>query len=213
MQLHPAIVDFPIALLLTSAAFAVVSVFIKKELFKEIVFWNLLLGFVTAVIAVLTGLWEERRLVHNQEIHEILIKHKFNGIFISIVFFILLGWFWLRKISMGKKEYWVWMTGLLIGAGMVVYQGFLGGKMVFKEGAGVKPMEPILQIQEENSPSHSHGKSGEDGSHLHGNRISDSLPAKAGPHHEHKQETTKPVIPKKQNDSTPAEKRAKQLKD
>jgi len=207
IQLHPAIAHFPIALLCSTAIFGVLSLFVKKELFKEIVFWNLLLGLCTAIAAAITGLFEERQLVHNQEIHEILIKHKINGFAILIVFLILLTWFWLKKINMGKKEYLVWVLWLVIGAGMIIYQGFLGGRMVFEQGAGVKPMEPVFQKQEESMPSHAHDKTGEKTSQ------SDSTSAKPQMHDNHQGAAKKPVADKKLSDTIPLKKKPKQLKD
>ena len=79
MKLHPLIVHFPIAFLYAAALFAFLSFFIKKEAFKEIVFWNLLLGVLGATVAALTGLIDELDLKHDEEIHAILQKHKFNG--------------------------------------------------------------------------------------------------------------------------------------
>ncbi len=164
MIIHPAIVHFPIALLFSTAFFALLSLFVKKELFKQIVFWNLLLGVVAAIAAVVTGLLAEQNLVHNEEVHEILQKHKYNGIAIAVVFQSLLTWLWLRKNRFGKKEYVLWVTILLLGTLMITYQGFLGGEMVFRHGAGVKPVELILEKEGKEKGSHSHGESDEDAS-------------------------------------------------
>ncbi len=134
IKLHPAIVHFPIALLISTAGFALLSFFTRKELFKEIVFWNLIIGVITAVISILTGLWDEHKLVHNEEIHELLQKHKFVGFSILIVFLALLTWFWKRKKRMRKTEYIAWFVCLIFGGGMLMYQGYVGGKIVLTLG-------------------------------------------------------------------------------
>src|SRR5687768_10949405 len=79
IELHPSIVHFPVALLSISALFAVISLFHKTEFFKEAAFWNLLLGVIGAIAAVLTGLIEEQTIIHGEAIQQILVKHKFTG--------------------------------------------------------------------------------------------------------------------------------------
>src|SRR2546428_9723050 len=130
IKLHPAIVHFPIALLSIAAVFAVISLFRKSDFFKQAAFWNLLLGVIGAIIAVLTGLIEEQQLIHNEEIHQILVKHKFTGFAIMIFAQALLTWYWVRKNKFGEKEYITWVLFLVLGTAMLAYQGFLGGRMV-----------------------------------------------------------------------------------
>lgn len=65
IEAHPAMVHFPVALVFAAALFAVISLFGKKELFKEVAFWTLLLAVIGATGAVLTGLMEEQNLVHS----------------------------------------------------------------------------------------------------------------------------------------------------
>src|SRR5688572_26086778 len=159
MELHPAIVHFPIALLTVAALFAVISLFAKKEFFKEGAFWNLLLGVIGAIAAVITGLVEERTLVHNDAIHEILEKHEMNGIAILILSFGLLTWCWVRKNKFGKTEHRLWVSLLVLGTAMIFYQGYLGGRMVFEKGAGVKPMEIHMS---DSGSTHLHSDPGHD---------------------------------------------------
>src|SRR5687768_5091426 len=140
VKLHPAIVHFPVALISIAALFAVLSLFRKKEFFKEVAFWNLLIGTLGALAAVLTGLMELKGLVHDDAIHSILEKHEFTGFAILILSLTLSAWFWLRRNKFSNNEYKGWVVSLLLGLAMVTYQGYLGGRMVFEKGAGVKPM-------------------------------------------------------------------------
>ena len=159
IKLHPAIVHFPIALISVAAIFAVLSLFIYKDLFKKIAFWNLLIGTIGALAAVVTGLMELKHLVHDDAIHIILEKHEFTGFGILILSITLLTWHWIRKNKFGKKEYNAWVLFLVLGLALVIYQGYLGGRMVFEKGAGVEPMESQL---EKSAVSHSHSKSAYD---------------------------------------------------
>src|SRR5690606_21895497 len=115
IELHPAIVHFPIALITIAALFAVLSLFFKKEFFKGAAFWNLLIGVVCAIAAVLIGFMEEQNLVHNDEIHQTLVKHKFTGFGILIFSFILLTWGWVRKNKFRRGEYVAWTLLLVLG--------------------------------------------------------------------------------------------------
>ena len=209
MKLHPAIVHFPIALLLIAAFFAVISLFTKREFFKQIAFWNLLLGVTGAIAAVLSGLNEEQNLVHNDEIHQVLVKHKFTGLCILILSFALLTWIWVRKNKFGKKEYVLWVLFLTLGTGMIFYQGFLGGKMVFKQGAGVKPME--YHIKEGGGSMHSHSNSGHDHDTSSKGTISDDV------QHVHfnseNDHNNKPDPSQKQDSTKQMKEKKKELKD
>jgi len=211
MELHPAIVHFPIALLSIAAIFAVLSLFIKRDFFKQAAFWNLLIGVIAAAGAVLTGLMEERELVHNDAIHEVLEKHEFNGFFILVLSFVLLTWAWVRKNRFMKLEYFSWVFALVLLSVTVFYQGYLGGKMVFGLGAGVKPME--VHLVGDSTSMHEHADSG----HGHSNVDMDSTAVKknrqevphthAGQAHSHGKRDSF-----KKQDNKP-EKKKKELKD
>jgi uncharacterized membrane protein len=217
MMIHPAIVHFPIALFLSTSVFALLSLFVKKDQFKEIAFWNLLLGVITAIIAIVTGLFAEQNLIHTEEVHSLLMKHKYNGFGLTIAFMIALTWLWLRKNKFGKKEYFLWVTILLIAALLTTYQGWLGGEMVFRHGAGVKPVESTLEMQGNEKGSHSHDKSEEHNMHTqdkpeeHSTHSKDSV--KPNQHvHEHDK---KVLNSKKQTkiDSISKKKKPTELKD
>lgn len=208
IKLHPAFVAFPITLFISSTIFAAIFLFTKKEQFKEFIFWTLLFGVIGAVIAVFTGLLEEKNLIHNEAMHEILQNHKYNGFAIFIFFQTLLIWFWIRKNKMLKNEFIVFFVCLIVGSGMVFFQGYLGGKMVFEYGAGVKPMEPILKIQEEQKGRHIHNDFGPM-SHPHNSTASDTITQK---NHIHRDSTVH-RHEKKHTDTLPVQKQSKKLKD
>lgn len=203
MNLHPAIVHFPIALLVVAALLAILSLFNKKESIREWMFRNLVFGVVFAPLAIISGMIEEQSLQHNEAIHSVLIIHKYNAFVILGVYAVLTFWFWKRKNTMQSKEYAVWVVCLLLGTGLVAYQGYLGGKMVFDLGAGVKPMEESMQKNhkhggdEESSPSHDHNEEAPSDStgHVHDTKMKK---------HQHNQES---------EDSTDGEKKKKELKD
>ena len=206
MNLHPAIVHFPIALLVVAALLAIVTLVNKKESWKNWMFKNLVLGLVFLPLAIIAGLVEEQSLQHSEAIHSVLMIHKYNGFAILLVYSILTIWFWRRKNSIQSKEYTAWALCLLLATGLLSYQGYLGGKMVFDLGAGVKPMEASMMKGHdhgngvESSPSHDHGngdtESSDSSSHAHDPKMK-----------EHRHDEKEAI------DSTDAQKKKKELKD
>jgi uncharacterized membrane protein len=148
IKLHPAIVHFPVALLFLAGAFGLISLFIKRNFWKGLAINSLIFGTLLSLIAVLTGLIEEQILKHNDAIHKILVIHKLNGLVILFFSLILCLWLWFRRKSMSSKEYVLFAALLFIGSMLVTFQGYLGGKMVFEHGAGVKPMESLFESEE-----------------------------------------------------------------
>jgi uncharacterized membrane protein len=207
IEAHPSIVHFPVALLSVAALFAVLSLFSKKGSFKEIAFWNLLLGVTGAIAAVFTGLVEEQNLVHSDEIHQILTVHKFTGIGILIFSFALLTWVWVRKNKFGKKEYIFWVLFLVLGTAMIFYQGFLGGRMVFEQGAGVKPMEHVMEKEGDAAKTHSHSNSGHDHDAPDSSSSKKAIPGKMKHAHPNSTDNTN------QQDTSKKQEKKKALKD
>ena len=157
IKLHPAIVHFPIAMLLLAGLFGGISLFVKREFWKDLMLKCFVIGLIFAPIAVITGIIEELHIKHDAAIHELLIKHKYNGFVILSFFLVLKFWFWFRRKVMGNKEYLFWVICLLLGSMLVLYQGYTGGEMVFGKGAGVKPMEHVFESEEESGSGHHHG--------------------------------------------------------
>lgn len=176
LPLHPKIVHFPVALLMCAALFGILALVFKskRELFKEILFWNLALGVAGAAFAVLTGLLEERSLVHNDIIHSIMETHKLLGFIFTGIFLVLLIWMTLRKSKMKAGEFRVFIAVMILSAGLLGYSAHLGGKMVYGEGAGVVPMEKVINQKEHSLQDNEN----EDETHGH-----DTIPNKEHDHH------------------------------
>jgi uncharacterized membrane protein len=156
IPLHPRIVHFPVALLISAAVFGILALLFKnkRKLFKEVLFWNLLFGLIGAIAAVLTGLREEDTIIHNYKIHTIMEIHKLLGLIFTGIFLLLFVWMFIRKLKMKTGELAAFTVILVLTAGLLGYSAHLGGKMVYKEGAGVIPMQSIIIKQ---GQYHHHG--------------------------------------------------------
>ncbi len=144
--IHPMIVHFPIALLLTATFISTLAVIFKnkREELKIVLYWILILGAISALAALFSGLYESERVIHDEAIHKIMEVHKFLGFVIASAFVLITLWFIIRKRKIQFRELLI-ITLFLIGTSSVlVYSAYLGGKMVYEEGAGVKPMEKYI---------------------------------------------------------------------
>jgi uncharacterized membrane protein len=139
MQVHPLIVHFPIALIISAFMFTLIGLFYRRGLFKEVVFWNLIFGLLASGIAIYTGLREEKILISNDvNITEIMEAHKRNAYIICSFLLGLTIWMGVRRKEMRLLEYMAWTAFLMIGSAGIGYQGYSGTEMVFKEGTGIR---------------------------------------------------------------------------
>lgn len=145
LPFHPAVVHFPIAIFVISGILGIISIFTHREFIKNMLLWLFIFGIVFTVAAIFTGLMQEDSLVHNDAIHELLEKHETNAYVAAVFFIIMFAWFLIRKKINGKSEYILWVILLLAGTGLLGYQNYLGGEMVYGQGAAVRPMEKIIQ--------------------------------------------------------------------
>jgi uncharacterized membrane protein len=150
IPIHPRIVHFPVALLITAAAFGILALIFKskRSMFREVLIWDLTLGVAGTLVAIISGLIEEKTLAHNDAIHSIMEAHKLLGFIFSGIFLVLWLWMIVRKSKMKTYEFTGVVVILIITAGLLAYSAHLGGKMVYQEGAGVAPMEAIISHEE-----------------------------------------------------------------
>ena len=144
--IHPIIVHFPIALLLTATLISALAVIFKnkREELKIVLYWILILGAISVLAALFSGLYEDGRVIQDNAIHQIMEVHKRLSFVIASAFILITLWFVIRKRKIQYRELLI-ITLLLIGTSSVlVYSAYLGGKMVYEEGAGVKPMEKYI---------------------------------------------------------------------
>ncbi len=144
--IHPIVVHFPIALLITATFTGLLAVFFKnkREELKTVLYWLLIFGVIGILVALASGLYEAGRVVHNEAIHEIMEIHELLGYIIASAFVLIALWFIVRKQKIKIRELMLITLLLLAFSSVLVYSAYLGGKMVYEQGAGVKPMEKIM---------------------------------------------------------------------
>lgn len=138
---HPLFVHFPIALLIVTGIIALIDLLNGKFQLKKVILWNLIFAALGTIITVVSGFIDADVIPHNLTIHEIMEVHEHIGISLLIVTSILSVWIVFRFSKMKKSENILFVIVLWVALILVSYNGFLGGKMVYDNGAGIKPMQ------------------------------------------------------------------------
>lgn len=137
-QLHPALVHFPLALLLCALPAEMYARWRKDEFWQKAAFWLLLGGTIGAFLAAISGGWAEDALQISKDVHEKVEQHETTGYLMAWLYAALLVWKILRNTQMGKAEQAIFVGALLAASALLVYTGYLGGELVYTYGAGVK---------------------------------------------------------------------------
>jgi uncharacterized membrane protein len=152
-QIHPLIVHFPIALIITAFVFTVIGLVYRRGLFKEVIFWNLVFGILASGVAIYTGLQEEKNLISSDEhVAEIMEAHKRNAYIICSFLLGLTVWMGMRKKEMKLLEYMAWASFLMIGSVGIGYQGYSGTQMAFREEKGIKIHHQVKKLPAKVNP-------------------------------------------------------------
>ncbi len=157
-NVHPAFVHFPIALFPMVLLFYCLGVWMKKPALLLAGRVTLYTAFVALLIAVYTGLNAQGGFPHNEHIHQMTETHKHTGYVILALATVLLGWsFWTAsarhaeegaaKASHLPRASWAFLLTAAVTVYFIMQTGDIGSRMVYLQGAAVKPMAPILKAQ------------------------------------------------------------------
>jgi uncharacterized membrane protein len=176
-NIHPLIVHFPIALLIVVFALDFLGAISRKQ--TLITAANILSIFAAlgAVAAVATGLIAEESVWHTDQAHELIEQHETVGfIVLGAALISLIFRPAVRKKKSKSSLLWVAVIISLAAAVLVGYEGYLGGEIVFRHGAGVekarletaradslaavikmqKAEESAIEFEEEETEDHHH---------------------------------------------------------
>ncbi|HEY3487535.1 MAG TPA: DUF2231 domain-containing protein [Gammaproteobacteria bacterium] len=141
---HPAIVHFPIALLLSGiAAIWVSSLLSDTEFNRQLqIFghWNLRAGFILAVIAAWFGLLAYMSVSHDETAHAAKNIHR-DWAIVTISAFIPFFFLSLLRRRLTRHITRVFTVALIIPAILLLRTAWLGGETVYRYGVGVEPLQ------------------------------------------------------------------------
>lgn len=161
MNVHPAFVHFPIALFPVVLLFYGLGVWLKKPPLLIGGRLVLYLAMISLAITVFTGLRAEDSIPHNREIHRMMETHKNTGwVLLSLGVLLTLWSFW--HSGQRPKGAWLFVLTAAFASYLVLQNGDIGSRMVYLQGAGVKPAVPAVtgEEQKEKGSGNSESESG-----------------------------------------------------
>ncbi len=138
--LHPRFVHFPVALLITGSALALVYLLGWRRPALPVTAWIiLLLGWLSVFPAVISGLVDRNAAPDDPAVLAALNPHIAAGFGLLIVYGLLLYERLRNPAVLDQPQRRWWMIGLLLlGLALLAVEGWLGGKLVYELGVGVQ---------------------------------------------------------------------------
>jgi uncharacterized membrane protein len=155
-RLHAALNDLPTALLVTTALFELLALATRREAFRQISFWTLIVGALGGAAAALSGLQAEEHIAHGDAVHRVMETHELLAFVTLGIFGVLALWRLLRERRMGAAERALALAATLAGAGVLIATSFYGGRLVFDHAAGI-PTDVLNAEVRSRSEGHTHG--------------------------------------------------------
>ena len=135
--LHPMLVHFPIALLITSVFFDLLGMLVEGKSFYQMGRWLLILGLLGGVVASLAGASAEDAVVSSGVPSDAVEFHEELAIITVVVFGVLLVYRWWAGAAWSARSKTIYLLIAAIGLGLLGATGFYGGDLVYRYGAGV----------------------------------------------------------------------------
>ena len=155
-RLHAALNDLPTALLVTAALFELLAMATRRDAFRQVSFWTLVVGALGGAAAVLSGLQAEEHIDHGDAVHRVMETHELLAFVTLGIFGVLALWRALRERRMGTGERALALAATLVGAGVLIATSVYGGRLVFDHAAGI-PTDVLTAESRSRDEGHSHG--------------------------------------------------------
>jgi len=135
--LHPAFVHFPIALVVVSFISDLLGRLFKKPTLRWTGFWSLFVALDFGAITAATGYWDMVRLrgVLGPTMRYVGFHEVIGFILVGVV--IALTVWRLVYVRGDRSPGFAYLIAALLATGLVLFQGWYGGEMVYSQGAGV----------------------------------------------------------------------------
>lgn len=134
---HPAIVHFPIGLLLISGLFTLLS-FVKRESFEPAAFHCLWIGALASVAACVAG-WSFADVRGYGDFwsttwnDDAIARHRITGLSVALLSILITGLAYAARRGAGSELRMLWLLASLFLAGVVGLVGHQGGELTYGE--------------------------------------------------------------------------------
>ena len=141
--LHPAIIHFPIALSLVAILFEFLARHPRARALETSAGLLMVLAALGSVAAVLSGQAARDEAVVPPPVAPLIERHEELG---ELAMWLLLAVAAVRLVLAWRGWFkgivpWAYLALAAVAAGVVGYNGYLGGKMVFDHGLGTAPVQ------------------------------------------------------------------------
>lgn len=152
-NIHPLLVHFPIALLISFFLLDFIGSILKKANMRDVAGYLLYLGTFSALCAVIAGFIAADSVAHGGNVHAIMERHKTFGLSVLSLATLLSTW---RLLARGKIKgeiniFYLFLSAIL--SILISLGADLGGLMVYKYGVSV---EAAKEGMKEAFHEHSH---------------------------------------------------------
>jgi uncharacterized membrane protein len=139
-RIHPMLVHFPIALLITSVFLDFLRLVTKKDNFERSAFHLLFLGAISCIPVIIFGHIAADVASDRPHIADTIETHEALGFITAMSFIILLI---VRSIFVKKDSYSkiriYYLTAAVMGIALLLTTAYYGGQLVYDYGAAVSP--------------------------------------------------------------------------
>ncbi len=149
-SVHPLVVHFPIALLVTALLLDGLALGLKRPGLHRMAVWNLYLGTLGAAVAVWTGLRAAEIAKHTFEIHQVMELHRKLGMATLSLGLLVVAWRLWKRDQLGWRARALTVAVMVAMGGTLMYGAHLGGRLVYEFGVG----GPFGQAQDVTSSPH-----------------------------------------------------------
>lgn len=137
--IHPALVHFPIALVVFSVIADAVAFWTSSSALAASGFWSLVGAALTAVVTVAAGYYDMNRAVLSEEADGLVHLHRRIGWVLLAAILLLTLWRWRLYAVATAEPSALYLIVAFFVLLLAAFQGWYGGEMVYTHGVSVAP--------------------------------------------------------------------------
>ena len=165
--IHPAVVHYPIALVTLSVIADLLGYLTNSPTLQATGTWALFGAGIGAVVAIIAGLIDMNREKIKQAPHKRVHFHMKVGFGVLAAIAGLTIWRWVVTLDPHHGLGWSYLIPAFVVLALTLFQGWLGGELVFADGVGVaatgqgteslaEANKRVAQIDDDDSEHHKH---------------------------------------------------------
>ena len=157
-NVHPLLVHFPIALLLTFFFVDFIGSLFSNENLRRVASYLLYIGTISAVLTVIAGIQAGNSVPHGMAVHSIMERHQMFGFTVTGLAFLLSIWRLLVRGYLQGFANFIYLSMAGLTCLIITLGADLGGLMVYKHGVGAAAVPQSVNVPQPGH-GHSHGHS------------------------------------------------------